>query len=207
MSISADIKVVGIKDALRELNNIDKSARRDLTKRYKEVVQPVIDEITRNFPKGTPISGFARGWDPAMKRGMNQRLSKRDAWESTVQEEKRRAGALAILPWDYNGKAVKAGVSGKRPRRGAGRHSSYMSNLATFYIRWTGPGARLFDISGRGSAGKGSGATMIRGLESKFGKASRLMWPSFERKRESVEDAIRDIVNDLMKRVNRDVRV
>jgi len=207
VAVSTDIQVVGIKDALRELNKMDKTARRDLTKRYREVVQPVVDEISSKFPKGPPLSGFKRGWDPSQGRGPNQRLARKDAYASVMAEEKRRSGANAILPWDYTSKAVKAGVSGKRPRKGAGRHSAFMTNLATFYIRWTGPGARLFDISGRGSFGSGSGKVMINALDQRFGKASRLMWPSYERKRADVEDAIRAIVNDLMERVNRDVRV
>lgn len=207
MTIATDIQVVGIKDALRELQKMDKSARRDLTRRYREVVQPVVDEITKNFPKQAPLSGFNRNWDPSQGRGPNQRLARRDAWASVLAEEKRRSGANAILPWDYSAKAVKAGVSGKRPRKGAGRHSAYISNLATFYIRWTGPGARLFDISGRGSFGTGSGARMITALNERYGKASRLMWPAFERKRNDVEDAIKAIVNDLMEQVNNNVRV
>jgi hypothetical protein len=63
VAVSTDIQVVGIKDALRELNKMDKTARRDLTKRYREVVQPVVDEISSKFPKGPPLSGFKRGWD------------------------------------------------------------------------------------------------------------------------------------------------
>jgi hypothetical protein len=82
-----------------------------------------------------------------------------------------------------------------------------MQNLATFYIRWTGPAAQLFDMAGRSSYGKGQGVQMINALNARFGKPSRLMWPSFERRRGDVEDAVRAIVNDLMEQVNRDVRV
>ena len=205
MAVSTDIQVVGIKDALRELNDIDKKARRDLTKRYKEVVQVVVDEIQRQFPEQPPLSGFARSWDPSKKRGASKSLARRDAWAAVEQSEKINSGANAILPWDAKRKQVKAGVSGKRPRRH--KTAGYMTNLATFYIRWEGPGARLFDISGRGSFGQGSGRGMINALNSRFGKASRIMWPAYEKKAATVEDAIRAIVNDLMERVNRDVRV
>ncbi len=203
MAVSTTIEVVGIKDALRELNGIDKKARRDLTKRYKEVVQVVIDDIHRKFPTQPPLSGFKRNWDPSRNRAVSASLGRRDAFAAVLAEERRRSGANAILPWDAQAKWVKAGVSGKRPRKYAG----FMENLATFYIRWTGPAARLFDMSGRASYGKGSGVGMINALNARFGKPSRLMWPSFERRRGDVEDAVRAIVNDLMEQVNRDVRI
>ena len=205
MAVSTDLQVVGIKEALRELNDIDKKARRDLTKRYKEIVQVVVDEIQKRFPEQPPLSGFARGWDPSKKRGASKSLSRRDAWAAVEQQEKIDSGANAILPWEAKRKQVKAGVSGKRPRRH--KTAGYMTNLATFYIRWEGPGARLFDMSGRASAGTGSGRQMINALTTRFGRASRIMWPAYEHRAESVEQAIRDIVNDLMEQVNRDVRV
>lgn len=205
MAVSTDIQVVGIKDALRELNSIDKKARRDLTKRYKEVVQPVLDEIVKRFPEKEPLSGFARSWDPSKKRGASKSLARRDAWAAVEQQEKIDSGANRILPWDAQRKQVKAGVSGKRPRRH--KTAGYMSHLATFFIRWEGPGARLFDISGRGSFGQGPGRGMINALNARFGNASRIMWPAYEHKAASIESAIRDIVNDLMEQVNRDVRV
>ena len=203
MAVSATIEVVGIKDALRELNQLDKKARRDLTKRYKEVVQVVIDDIHSKFPTQAPLSGFRRNWDPSQGRQVSASLARRDAFAAVLAEERRRSGANAILPWDAQAKYVKAGVSGKRPRKYAG----FMQNLATFYIRWTGPAAQLFDMAGRASYGTGSGAQMINALNARFGKPSRLMWPAFERRRGDVEDAVRAIVNDLMEQVNRDVRV
>ena len=205
MAVSTDIQVVGIKDALRELNKIDKSARRDLTKRYKQVVQPIVDEIKRRFPDKAPLSGFNRSWDPSKKRGASKSLARRDAWAAVEQQEKIDSGANQILPWQTSSKDVKAGVSGKRPRRH--KTAGFMQHLATFYIRWQGPAAQLFDMAGRASFGKGSGVQMINALNNRFGKASRIMWPAYENKADSVEDAIRAIVNDLMEQVNRDVRV
>lgn len=205
MVVRADIQVVGIKDALRELNGIDKRARRDLTKRYKEAVQPVLDEIRKRFPTKAPLSGFERGWDPSKKRGASKSLARRDAWAAVEQQEKIDSGANAILPWNASDKQVKAGVSGKRPRRH--KTAGFMSHLATFYVRWEGPSARLFDMAGRSSFGQGPGRTMINALNARFGNASRIMWPAYEHKAQDIEGAIRAIVNDLMEQVNRDVRV
>jgi len=207
VAVSTNIEVVGLKEALRELNKIDKSARRDLTKRFKEVVKPVLAEIQANFPSTAPLSGFNRAWDPGAGRGVSARLARRDAFAAVQAEERNRSGANAILPWDYQKKAVTARVSGKRPRNVAGRHGAFTENLAVFTIVWTGPGARLFDISGRGDPKTKQGQRMADALTRRFGKPSRLMWPSYEKNQGAVEDAVRRIINDLMEQVNRDVRI
>ena len=49
--VSAKIEVVGLKEALKTLNKIDKSLRREITKDYKKIVQPVIDGRRRRHPR------------------------------------------------------------------------------------------------------------------------------------------------------------
>ena len=60
--VSAKIEVVGLKEALKTLNKIDKSLRREITKDYKKIVQPVIDDANALVPTGVPLSGMARNW-------------------------------------------------------------------------------------------------------------------------------------------------
>jgi uncharacterized protein YcgL (UPF0745 family) len=48
---------------------------------------------------------------------------------------------------------------------------------------------------------------MAAALTAKFGKPSRLMWPSYEKERDKVEAAVRRIINDVMEQTNRDIRV
>ena len=64
-SISATTTVVGVKDALRVLNSIDKQARRDLTKDFKQITAPVTNDIKAKLPKSAPLSGMARKWTTA----------------------------------------------------------------------------------------------------------------------------------------------
>jgi len=42
-TLDTSVEIVGVKEALRELNKIDKVARRQLTKDYKEIVSPVLE--------------------------------------------------------------------------------------------------------------------------------------------------------------------
>jgi hypothetical protein len=65
----ATIKVYGVKAALKELNKINPSLRRQFTKRYKDIVKPVLRQAKIDFPKSPPLSGMGRphtrlgGWD------------------------------------------------------------------------------------------------------------------------------------------------
>jgi hypothetical protein len=60
--VSAKVEVVGLKDALKTLNKLDKSLRREITKDYKKIVQPVIDDANKLVPTGAPLSGMTRNW-------------------------------------------------------------------------------------------------------------------------------------------------
>ena len=114
----APIEVVGLKDALKELNAIDKKLRRAVTLDFKKIMEPVIKEAKDKIPTGPPLSGMARSW-------------------------KSKSGA-ELMSWDDNkvNKNLKAFTSGKKVRNtGLG----FTQNLAVFGIRWAGPQVTQFD--------------------------------------------------------------
>jgi hypothetical protein len=203
VSVETTLTVVGIKDALRVLNSIDKTARRDLTKRYKEVVGDVVRAIGEMIPKTAPLSGFERSWDPSRNRPVARSTFRRDIVTGILAQRRRQEGENAILPYAFRASQVTAGVSGKRPRR----HSAgFYTHLATFYIRTTSPAAELFDMAGKAGGTTPQGQRMIAALNARFGKPSRVMWPTYENHSSDVQDAVRRIVDDLMNQVNRELR-
>lgn len=204
MAVDTTIEIAGIKDALRALNGIDKSARRDLTRRYKEVMSGVVTAIQQAMPKNAPMSGFNRSWDPSGKRPVSQRTFSRDIVAGLEAQERRESGANQILPYGFRPGQITAGVSGKKPRRHA--TAGFYSHLATFYIRANNASLELFDMAGKAGGKTKQGEQMIRVLTARFGKPSRVMWPIYEQKRPSIEDAVRRIVDDLMRRVNDEMR-
>lgn len=173
--VDATIQVAGIKDALAALNRIDKSARRELTRNYKRIVQSVVDDAQQAVPLGNPISGFGRSW--TTKSGFQ------------------------MLPWGLVQDTVKAGVSGKKVREFAGG----LSNLATFYVRFSGPTAVLFDMSGKGAVPTPQGNQMVKALSTKFRPPSRVLWPAYERNAENVVGAVEELVDGLMQRVQKEL--
>lgn len=165
--------VVGLKQALRELNKLDKVARRQLTKDFQAVCKPVVDAAKRAVPQQPPISGWGRSWTT-------------------------RSGYKA-LPWQANlaTKNIKAKVSGKKPREYNGR----TTNLAVFTIAWGGTINTLFDLANKSQTA--AGANMVRGLEARHGKASRVLWPAYTANQQEVELQVSMIIDDVMRTVSK----
>ena len=165
-------EVAGLKEALRELNTLDKRLRRQLTKDFQAVCKPVIDAAKRATPQLPPISGWGQSWTT-------------------------RSGYKA-LPWQANlaTKNIKAKVSGKKPREYNGR----MTNLAVFTIAWGGTINTIYDLANKSQTA--AGANMVRGLESKHGKASRVLWPSYTANQEEVIKEIKNIIEEVSRAVN-----
>jgi hypothetical protein len=118
------IEVIGLKQALAQLNSIDKKLRRQITIEYKAIVDPVLVEARRNIPDDAPLSGMERSWTG-------------------------KSGA-ELMKWDAKkvNKNLKAFTSGKKVREAPG---GFRQNLATFGIRWGGPQATLFDMARKGN--------------------------------------------------------
>jgi hypothetical protein len=173
MTVSTQIEVVGLKEALREINQIDKAARQKITREFKQIMKPVVDEAKQNVPKTPPISGWGRSW--------------------------KTSSGFQMLPWDGNPatKLVDVKVSGKRPRE----YNGQVRDLAVLIVRWRGAVNTLFDMARDSKTVQG--ANMIRGLNASTRQASRVMWPAYEAKSNEVEDAIRDEIAKVMAMVNR----
>ena len=124
--VSTKIEVVGLKEALKTLNKIDKSLRREITKDYKKIVQPVIDDAKNLVPSKSPLSGMARAY-------------------------KYRSG-FQVLPWSegYNQKII-AKINTRNIKENS---SGDKVNVGTFMIQWQGATGTLYDTTMAGALGK-----------------------------------------------------
>ena len=57
MAVGAKIEVYGVKDALKELNKIDPTLRKQITKDAKDVAKPVVTDAQSKYPP-TILSGM-----------------------------------------------------------------------------------------------------------------------------------------------------
>jgi hypothetical protein len=205
MPVSNSIEVVGVKDALRELNDIDKKLRRQITRDYQEIVKPLVNTGKSLVPKTAPLSGMERSWTPKGSGGpvlpfeanSSGRAPKGPgyAWQQS-QEGRRRMGNW--LKWQAG---IRGYVSGKKPRT----FNGYTKNLATFGVRWLGSASVLFDTSGK--ANTPQGRQMVSALNARFGQPSRVMWRAYKKEGPEIQGAMRDLVNKIMESVDRQTRL
>lgn len=171
---NTSIDVVGVKEALRELNKIDKVARRQLTKDYREIVRPVITAAQALTPAAPPLSGMGYRWNPGYRGD--------------------------VFPWNgaKEDRGMKPFVSGKKPRQ----FNGFTSHLATFGIRWSTPGATVVEMSGKGKVPTSKGREMVQALSNRYGQPGRFLWRAYTEHADEVQRNVERLVKDLMRQVS-----
>ena len=124
-NVSARIEVVGLKDALKTLNKVDKSLRREITKDYKQIVAGVISDANSLVPTQAPLSGMSRSW--------------------------RTRSGFQLLPWIPG---YKQKIAAKINTRNIREYRGNKTNVGTFGIQWKGATGTMFDTSLAGSLGR-----------------------------------------------------
>jgi hypothetical protein len=160
MVASSTVTVVGVKDAMRQLQKIEPDLAKQIKKDFKEIVKPVVGDA-RSQVVNLPLSGFRRNW---------------------------KAGKL--LPWSQS--AVSRSIIARYSNRRRG------NSLAVFSVTMKSPAGTIFDIAGRKSANRLGAA-----LDSLYGRASRLMWPTYERHANQVNKNMADLVKKITDAANR----
>ena len=204
MSTKVGIEVTGVKEALRELNSIDKSARRQLTRDYREIVQPLVKDAERYIPDKAPMSGWERNWfprggtEPVLPLGSSAPREPKSPGPHWQQYKQARRRYSNWMRWQAQ---MRAYVSGKRPQSVGG----YTRNLSAFGVQWLSPTSVLFDTASQSKTPQGE--QMIQTLRARFGGSSRVMWRAWQTAEDDVLGGVRELINDLMFRVNQKVSV
>lgn len=187
MSVRVEtIQVKGIKEALAEINSIDKKLRRSFTVEYRTIVAPLVSEAITLVPVRPPMSGFKRNWTPR-------------SWDTSHRVANRQG---QIMPWTTSYRpAIKPFLSGKKPRTVGGTTRS----LAAFGVRWQDRRAVLFDMSGQANTPQGE--QMVKTLGERYGAPSRVMWKAYEQSGPDIQYEIRQLVEKIMRAVGREIKV
>ena len=195
--VDINVGVVGLKDALKTLNKTAPTLRREITKDYKKIVQPLIDEAQKITPTIGPVSGMDRsGWRFA-------------------------SGYEVLPPSGWNGTKAQKSFQAKISTRRVKEFRGTMENVGTFRMVWKGFANTVFDMAGRKSSGEirqysrvGShgrrvgtvgGPHLIQILKGRYGGASRTVWPSYERNKTILDGEMQQLVERVMREVKNEL--
>ncbi|NBW14531.1 MAG: hypothetical protein EBR82_41685 [Caulobacteraceae bacterium] len=95
-----------------------------------------------------------------------------------------------IMPWDKS--AVQKSIIARFSNRKRG------NSLAVFSVTMKSPAGTIFDMAGRASANR-----LAAALDQIAGKPSRLMWPTYERHADQVNENVARLVDKITDEANR----
>jgi hypothetical protein len=195
--VDIDVGVAGLKDALKTLNKTAPALRREITKDYKKIVQPLIDAAQRITPTIGPVSGMDRsGWKYA-------------------------SGLEVLPPSGWNGTKAQKSFQAKISTRRVKEFRGTLENVGTFRMVWKGFANTVFDMAGRKSSGTVStfsrmgshgrrvgtvgGPQLLAVLKGRYGNASRTVWPSYERNKNQLDIEMTQLVERVMREVQNEL--
>jgi hypothetical protein len=190
------VRIEGIQAALKELNTIDPKYRREVTKRIKAAGADIINDarsmvahFDNSLMNGAPLSGMARG---------NLIRGRETSWK-TDQVQK--------------GFKVKVGVRASRERivtyarytEGVKTHDQQVNLNAKPYqlmvIQQADAAGAIYD-----HAGRNTNSTFVTNLNAEVGQEPRAIDKAVERGREPVTKKVYEVVQDVEKQINRNLR-
>lgn len=135
MTATAGIEVFGVKEAIKELRNIDPQFRKDLNRDAKQVAAPAVDDAKSRYPMQF-LSGMKFKWAPkgVVKFPYEQAKAVRGV-KVKVDTSKKNQGTIVITQTDPAAAIID--MAGKAGGKGA-RGSNFVSQITRF-----GPPSRI----------------------------------------------------------------
>lgn len=182
MAIEVSTEIRGIKEDLKLLNRLAPDLRREITKEYKRLMEPTLNDARANIPNGigsTVMRGFGRKW-------------------------------RHIMPWDkaIANRGVSVKIDTRRARKKNLINGAQYETLSAFIVQQKNPAGIVFDIAGRGgkstSIQKRKGITyswtntLIENLAATFPEnPSRTMYPAVEKNQDNINSAVEQITRSV----------
>ena len=94
MVASSTVTVVGVKDAMRQLQKIEPDLAKQIKKDFKEIVKPVVGDA-RSQVLNLPLSGFRRNWKAGKLLPWSQSAVSRSI--IARYSNRRRGNSLAVF--------------------------------------------------------------------------------------------------------------
>jgi hypothetical protein len=111
------IKVFGVKEALKEINGIDRQLRKDINAKAKDIAKPAVDGIKNAYPPQY-LSGMARPWSQKGRQLFPyQQSAARKGVQLKIDTSKKNVSVIRIQ--QMNPAAAIVDMAGKQGGRGA----------------------------------------------------------------------------------------
>ena len=185
------VRIEGIQAALKDLNTFDPKYRREVTKRIKAAGADIINDarsmvahFDNSLMNGAPLSGMARG---------NLIKGRETSWK-TDQVQK--------------GFKVKVGVRASKERYVNFDRGGYTEQVVygskpyqLMVIQQADAAGAIYD-----HAGRNTNSTFVTNLNAEVGPEPRAIDKAVERGREPVTKKVYEVVQDVEKQINRNLR-
>ena len=191
-SASPNVQITGIKEALAELNKIDPTYRREITRRIKGAGEQIISEarsmvasFDNSLGNGAPLSGMVRG---------NLIAGRETDWKTSKVQKgfKVKVGRAAsrerYVNFDRGGYTQQV-VYGSKPYR-------------LMVIQQTDAAGAIYDHAGRHTS-----STFVSNLNAEVGDQPRAIDKAVEKGRLPVTLKVLEVVQDVEKKINRKLKV
>ena len=191
-SAQPNVQITGIKEALAELNKIDPTFRREITKRIKGAGEQIISDarsmvafFDNSLGNGAPLSGMVRG---------NLIAGRETDWKTSKVQKgfKIKVGRAAsrerYVNFDRGGYTQQV-VYGSKPYR-------------LMVIQQTDAAGSIYDHAGRHTS-----STFVSNLNAEVGDQPRAIDKAVEKGRIPVTLKVLEVVHDVEKVINRKLKV
>lgn len=194
MGITGQIDVYGVQNALKELNDIDRKIRRQVTKDIKTVGNQIVQEArsmvsTQSRSNGAPLSGMRRG---SLIRGREAAWNVSEVQGGFNVRVGVRATKERYVDFDQGGYTRQV-VYGAKPYR-------------LMVVQQKSFAGAIYDHAGAGISGIRNTA-FIANLKKEVGDAPRVIDKAVESNRPAVTAELLSIVGKVMEQTNRNLVV
>jgi hypothetical protein len=194
MGITGQIDVYGVQNALKELNDIDRKIRRQVTKDIKTVGNQIVQEArsmvsTQSRSNGAPLSGMRRG---SLIRGREAAWNISEVQGGFNVRVGVRATKERYVDFDQGGYTRQV-VYGAKPYR-------------LMVVQQKSFAGAIYDHAGAGISGIRNTA-FIASLKKEVGDAPRVIDKAVESNRPAVTAELLNIVGKVMQQTNRNLVV
>jgi len=191
MSSPLTLQISDVQKTLAELNKFDKVYRREITKRIKGAGTEIISTARQLVGDAPPLSGMVRGklikgrevyWDnKSVKAGFKIKVGRRGSRGGTVQFKDK-------FDAETNPRESHSVTFGARP-------------YELMVAQQTDAAGAIYDHAGIKTKGQ-----FVTNLNVEVGSQPRAIDPAVEKNRKSVEFAVVEIINEVTKVLNKNLK-